>query len=492
MDYHSTMRFSFRFLAGTLALVLAVTPLSANDLPDLGEASSNEFSLLAEKRIGQQIMRDIRWRDPSYLDDPEVELYLNQLGGRLASASSDPAYGFTFFAVDDRMINAFAMPGGYIGMHTGLILAAQSESEVAGVLAHEIAHVTQRHIARQIMREKQMSLPSMLAMALAMLAARSNAQVASAAMATAQGAAIQTQLAFSRDYERESDRVGFDILQKAGFDTRGMSNFFERLQKATRTYENNAPVYLRTHPLTTERISDMQNREQKIRYRQVPDSVEFQLVRAKLRALQGKPTEAVKVYEELLKEKKYASEPAARYGMAVAHARAKAWDAAERELVELRKARLNSPMIERLEAQVRIGRGDLSGGLNAYREAMNRHPLNTPLIYAYGEALNEHGRFEELYAFVERQLQGYPQDVRLFDLQGKASAATGRRSQQHRSAAEVYALQGQTAAAIEQLQFAQRAGDANFYDLSVIDARLRELKRRQEEEIKEKRKGTMP
>jgi len=486
------MRFSSRLTAGALAFVMAVTPLAAGELPELGDAAGDDFSLLTEKRIGQQIMREIRWRDPSYLDDPEVEHYLNQLGGRLAAGSSDPGIGFYFFPLNDRMINAFALPGGYIGVNSGLILAAQSESEVAGVLAHEISHVTQRHIARQIFREKQMTLPAMLGMALALLAARSNTQVASAAAASAQGALIQNQLSYSRDFEREADRVGFDILQKSGFDVRGMSNFFERLQKATRNYENNAPVYLRSHPLTTERISDMQNREQKVRYRQVPDTSEFQLVRAKLRAMDDKPFEAVKTYEALLKEKKYASEPAARYGMAVAYARAKDWEGAERELTLVRKAKVSSPMVERLAAQVRVGRGDTAGGLAAYREAMNRYPLNTALIYAYGDALNELGQFAELYAFSEKELLNYPQDVRLYDMRGKAAAALGRRAQQHRATAEIYALQGQTAAAIEQLQFAQRAGDANFYELSVIDARLRDLKRRLEEELKEKRKGKGP
>ncbi|HRE16754.1 MAG TPA: M48 family metalloprotease [Rhodocyclaceae bacterium] len=485
------MRFFTRLMVGALALLTALPPLHASDLPELGDAAGDDFSLLTEKRIGHQIMRDIRWRDPSYLDDPEVELYLNQLGGRLAAASSDPAIGFYFFPLD-RMINAFALPGGYIGVNSGLLLAAQSESEVAGVLAHEISHVTQRHIARQIFREKQMSVPAMLAMAVALLAARSNAQIASAAVATTQGAIIQNQLGFSRDFEREADRVGFDTLQKGGFDVRGMSNFFERLQKATRTLENNAPVYLRTHPLTTERISDMQNREQKVRYRQVPDTTEFQLVRAKLRAIDGKPYEAVKIYEELLKEKKYASEPATRYGMAVAYARAKNWEGAERELALVKKAKVVSPMVERMVAQVRIGQGDVAGGLAIYREAMSRYPLNTALVYAYGEALSDAARFDELYTFAEKELQNYPQDVRLYNFQAKAAAALGRRAQQHRSTAEAYALQGQTAAAIEQLQLAQRAGDANFYELSVIDARLRELKRRLEEELKEKRKGNGP
>jgi predicted Zn-dependent protease len=136
--------------------------------------ASNDFSLSTEKKIGQQIMHDIRWREPSYLDDADIETYLSQLGNRLAAVSNDPGFGFTFFAINDPNINAFAMPGGYIGVHTGLILSSQTESELAGVLGHEISHVTQRHIARQIYQSKQVGMASMVAMALALLAARSS------------------------------------------------------------------------------------------------------------------------------------------------------------------------------------------------------------------------------------------------------------------------------------------------------------------------------
>ncbi|MGE5947116.1 MAG: M48 family metallopeptidase, partial [Betaproteobacteria bacterium] len=233
-------------------------PSRADDLPELGDVASSELPLSAEKKIGQQIMNQIRWREPSYLDDSDIEGYLNQLGGRLAAFSTDPGLGYQFFAIDDPSINAFAMPGGYIGVHTGLILAAQSEAELAGVLAHEIAHVTQRHIARQVFQSKRLSMASMVAMGLAILAARSSPQAASAAIAGTQAGAISAQLAFSRDFERESDRLGFETLRNAGFDVHGMSAFFERLQQSSRLYENNATAYLRTHPLSGERLSDMQ------------------------------------------------------------------------------------------------------------------------------------------------------------------------------------------------------------------------------------------
>jgi len=481
------MHLAQRFVTGLLALALAIQPLHADDLPELGDVASNALSLSTEKKIGQQIMHEIRWRDTAYLDDPDVEAYLNQLGGRLAAVSNDPGMGFTFFAVNDRSINAFAMPGGYIGVHTGLILSAESESELAGVLSHEISHVTQRHIARQVFQSKQVSIAAMVAMALALLAARSNGQLAGAAIATTQAGAISNQLAFSRDFERESDRFGFEIMRKSGFDVRGMSAFFLRLQKAVRLYENNATAYLRTHPLTGERLTDMQNREQSLPYRQVRDSNEFLLVRAKLRAMQGVPAEAVKDFSTLLSEKKYGSAAAAHYGYAYALLRSRDWAGAEREILAARQLKISAAMLDRLLAEARLGQGDVAGGLAIYRDAMVRFPLNMALIYGNGSALINSRHFEEAQRFSEQQLQNYPDDVRLHKMRAESYAGLGRRAQQHQALAEVFALQGQTAGAIEQLQLAQQAGDANFYEQSVIDARLREMKKRQLEEIKEKR-----
>lgn len=483
----ASMRFAQRFIAGVLALSLVAPLLRADDLPELGDVASNDLSLATERKIGQQIMHEIRWRDPSYLDDSDVESYLNQLGGRLTAVSNDPGIGFFFFPINDPSINAFAMPGGYIGVHTGLILSAQSESELAGVMAHEISHVTQRHISRQVFQSSKLSMASMLAMGLALLAARSNGQVAGAAIAGAQAGSISAQLAFSRDFEREADRMGFETLRKAGFDVRGMAEFFERLQKSVRLYENNATAYLRTHPLTGERLSDMQNREQAVSYRQVADSQDFLLIRAKLRALQGTAGEAVHDFEGLLRDKKFVSEGAIRFGLAVALARKRDWVAAEQELLLARKLKVTAAILERQLAEVKLAQGDASAALTIYREAMVRYPLNLALNYGYGQALIKLKRYDEALKFADMQLQSYPQDVRLHKMRAESYAGLGRGAQQHQALAEVFSLQGQTAGAIEQLQHAQKAGDANFYEQSVIDARLRELRKRLLEEQKEKR-----
>lgn len=462
----------------------------AEGLPDLGEISQGDFSPVVERRVGEAIMLDIRLHEPTYLDDPEIRGYLNRLGSRLVAQSLEARQDFEFFALRDATLNAFAMPGGYIGVHSGLIVAAQSESELASVLAHEISHVTQHHLARQLNTQSQAQLPMLLSLAVAILASRAHAggDFAQGALIAGQAAGIQHQLNYSRDFEREADRLGILLLDRAGFDIRGMSSFFERLQKFSRLYENNAPGYLRTHPLTTERIADIENRIRPMPYRQVPDSLDFLLVRAKIRATEGTPQDAVTDFEEQLRERKFTSEIMVRYGLAVSLSRARNFVAAEREVGELRRLKASSPLIESLAADLRKNQNDLAGALKILRPALDRYPQERGLAYALVETLLADGQTQAALRVTVDELQTYPTDAQMQRLQAKTYAALGKRLQQHRSLAEVYVLQGQLMEAIDQLQLAQKADDGNFYEHSQVDARLREIKVRQAEEVKEKKR----
>ena len=480
-------------LAGALILgfgVLSAPPLSvAEGLPDLGEAAQAEFSPAMERRIGESVMLEIR-RDPAWLDDPEVTSYLNRVGNRLSAQSEEARQEFEFFALRDPTLNAFAMPGGYIGVHTGLILAAATESELASVLAHEISHVTQHHLARLVNKSGQGQVASLLSLAVAILAARSSPDLAMGAAMAGQGAAIQNQLNYSRDFEREADRTGLGVLERSGFDIRGMGSFFERLQKSGRLYENNAPGYLRTHPLTTERVADIGNRIQGRPYRQVQDSLEFQLVRAKLRAQEGTSRDAVVEFETRLKDRSFAgSEAAMRYGLAQARARDGNLPAAERELSELRRLKVESPMIETFAAQMRLKQGDAAGAVRLLRAAQPRYPQERAIAYGLVESLQQARLPADAIKVTEDELLSYPSDAKMHALQAKTYSMLGKRLQQHRAQAEAYALLGQMPAAVEQFELAQKAGDGNFYDQSQVDSRLRELKKRMADEAKQAREA---
>lgn len=456
-----------------LALTLAVQPAIAADLPDLGEVSRQYFSDQEEQTLGRAIMRDV-YADPRYLDDPEIESYLNQLGYKLVSVSTRNQREFTFFVVNDPSINAFAMPGGNIGVHTGLLLAAQSESELAGVVAHEIAHVTQDHIARMVASQSQSYWPTMAALALALLASRSNPNVAGAAIATTQAYSIQNQLNYSRDYEREADRLGYDMLNRSGYDVRGMSGFFSRLQRANRFYDTSAPAYLRTHPLTTDRIADMESRSETAPYQQVEDSLDFQLVRARLRAQEDSAQDAVLAARKVLDEKRYNSETAARYGLVTALIRARQFKDAETEAQKLPSGKTGSPMIQLLIARTALAAGNQMLALQRYQAGSQAYPGYRPLQYGYISALLAAGRSNDAQAQVDRQLALYPLDRRLWRLAAQTHAQQGHRLLSHRAQAEAAALSGNLVAAIEQIALGIKAGDGSFHEMSAAEARRRE------------------
>jgi beta-barrel assembly-enhancing protease len=482
--YHSWVR-AFALL---LALCLSVLPRAFGQaLPDLGEGSSSVLPPQIERKIGEAIMREMRSKEPTYLDDPEITDYLNELGARLVAAVPGARQDFEFFAVRDPSINAFAMPGGFVGVHTGLLTTAESESEVASVLGHEIAHVTQRHIARMLGTQQQMQIPGLIALAAALLLGRSRPDIAQGAMMAAQGVMAQTQLSYSRDFEREADRIGFQTLSGAGFDVRAMAAFFEKMQRTTRVMDDGSvPGYLRSHPISTERIADAQARAANLPYRQHPDSLDYHLVRAKLRAEVGDPRDAVTEFTAAVGDLRYANELAAHYGLAVALLRAKRPRETEAELARLGDRTKESPMFLTLAARARQAQGDGAGALKLLKDGVGRWPQRRSVVLAYAEALGAQGRSDEVLAVIEPQMRLYPRDERLYEMRARAFGALGKRLRQHQAQAEVYALRGSLPAAIEQLQLAQSSGDGNFYELSAVEARLKELRAEHARDLKDK------
>jgi beta-barrel assembly-enhancing protease len=466
-------------------LLVAAGTVFASGLPELGDVSQAGFSPVQERHLGESIMREIR-ADPSYFDDAEATDYINNVGNRIASRAPGAHQDFDFFLIRDPQINAFALPGGFIGVNTGLILAAQSESEMAGVVAHEVAHVTQRHIARMIAKQGQSQLTSLAVLAAAILLARVDSQMGQAAGMFGQAGIVQSQLNFTRANEREADRIGLQMLEQAGFDPRGMAVFFERLQRATRLYGAGAPSYLRTHPLEYERIADIQGRVAALPYRQVPDSLEFQLVRAKLKAQLESPEDAVAFFKESLAERKFLSEAAGRYGMAISLARTRNYAAAQKEVALLRKLVPASPIVETLACGVMREAGDPAdpAALACYRDALKTYPTHRALVYDYAEALLQARQAQAALGLIDDRLKLISSDHRLYLLKARAHAALNQRLAQHRAQAEAYARMGNIGAAVQQLQIALKSGDGDFYQMSSAEARLRELRRMQQEQLR--------
>ena len=456
-----------------------------SSLPDLGDVSQTVLTPLDEQYIGDQIMREVAVSD-EVLQDIEVIDYLNALGNKLAAASPDKQQKFNFFVVQDNSINAFAMPGGVIGVHTGLILATNSESELASVLGHEIGHVTQRHMARMLAKQKTDTFKNIAGIALALLVARANPELANGALATASAAGVQRQLDYTREHEREADRVGLSILDGAGFDARAMPAFFTTLQRGTRFTEGAAPSFLRTHPLNAERIADVSNRVETMPYKQVTDSLEFNLVKAKLRASNGLAQSAIDQFEDNIKERRFTSETAEHYGLALAMLRKNDLAGAQNQVKWLKtnahKYNQQNAFIENLIARLAVARNNPQAAATQYNNALALFPTHRSLIYGYAEHFLAINQPDKAIKLVHDKQTFYPNDAYFYDILAKAYTSKNKNLLRFQAQGESYYRQYNLKRAIEQMEFAAKAKDGNFYEQSIVEARLKELKRLQENE----------
>jgi predicted Zn-dependent protease len=503
--------------AGAFALAAPTTPvLRVNDttsLPTLGDTARADLSPVLERRLGEEIMNDIR-RDRDYLDDDPILEFLNNFGENLVAASpgarGETNADFFFFAVRDPMINAFALPGGFIAVHSQLLIAAQSESELASVLSHEIGHVSQRHIARMLGQQKQDALLPLAAFILAALVGKAGggADAAMGVMMGGQGLAIQRQLNFSRDAEREADRVGFQTMRAAGYDTTGMVAFFKRLQSTTRLY-GEAPAWLSSHPLTGERIADIQSRiRENPKVGQIrPDSIDFHLVRARARVLQDESQkgrdEARSAFQGQIAEQNTQHQTAGMYGMAFLALKQGDLKAAQSWLDKARASTKPRPgvfsserpgsdgaaMFTGLSIEIKLAPGQpqevLAQAVQEAEQAHQKFPLSRALARQYADAMIASGKLDQAASFLRDQVQQYREEPKLYDKLAKTYAAQGKIALQHMALAESYVLTGALPAAVDQLNLARKARDVSFYDQAVIDARERELQQKQRDEKKE-------
>lgn len=461
------------------------TALDLN-LPSLGTVAGSELSPADEQSLGAQIMGQVR-SDPTYMTDPETSEYLNRLGYQLVSRANTYTYQFFFFPIRDSSLNAFALPGGYIAVHTGTIIGAKNESELAGVMGHEIGHVSQRHIARMIEGQQSNMALTLGSLLLAILAARaggsSGGHAAAAVAMGSQAAMIQSQLNYSQDAEREADRIGLQTLYNAGFDPRGMESFFERLQSSNRFYESAAPAYLSTHPLTVERMSDMENRTRQMPSRIHRDSLDFRLIQVRLEVLQETRHDGwYKVQKEFQRRLQTAvgTEAAVlHYGLSVVaqqlHQKADALQHA-RAAMEAGKSAILVRNLTRTEYDAARTAGEKTKAVESAKQAVDRFPLSKMIAENYVDLLYAQGRHQDLIHFLRNSTALHQDNADYHGLLARSYEKLGKKSLQYLHTGEMYALLGATEAAVYQLSMGQKASDGDFYTMSQIDARLRELR----------------
>ena len=474
--------------------------LTAQNLPTLGDTGREDLSPIMERKLGEEIMIGMR-ADSDYIDDEPASEYINNFGSHLLEfhqeARGEANFDFYFFIVRDPTINAFALPGGFIGVYSSLILTAQNESQLASVLAHEIGHIAQRHIARMIGNQRQDMLIPIASMILAALAMRSSPDAAIALAVGGEGIAIQRQLNFSQNAEREADRVGLQILRDGGYDPTGMVAFFERMQSSTRGYSDNFPAFLRTHPMTSERIADISSRIRSETFKKHLDAPDFQLFRARIRVLQNESTQNLiedrAYFEDQIAQSKALKQPnpAAEYGIAFAAFKQNNFTEAQTWLDLARKdSETNSEFFTSLQLDILLRSNRNAEALNQAESALQEFPLSHGIGRQYADALIANQQGEKAISYLRDQTLMYRKDFLLQENLARAYAATGKEALQHMALAESYALTGAVSPALDQLGIARRSPDATYYDQAIIDARERDLRERYKDELEAlKKKG---
>lgn len=447
-----------------------------NELPELGSSFDNLINQSDEKKIKFQIMQQV-FSSNTVIRDSEINDYLSNLGNNLVQNGTKENFKINFFIVNDSSINAFAMLGNIIGVHTGLLFSANTESELASVISHEIAHVTQKHLLRLIDVQAKNSFKSYLALAIAILAARSNPQLATGAVTAASASQTQNMLDYTRSNEREADQIGLEILHKSGFDPKGFIDFFSTLQKFNNFSSGAAPAFLRTHPVTTERISDIQDRLKEYQYLQKENKLEFYLVKAKLKAFIGEYTQISNIFLNEINQKTYLSEPASYFGLVYSYIRQNKILDARSSFNKLKKFNLISPMIMELEANLLIAEGAHKDALFLYQKAIEKYPYHKAFVFGLSTILLNYSEQDKAIKLLNKYLLFFDKDPTIYELLAKAYNRKGEFLLEHENLSDAYYYKYDIQNAISQMDIATKINSDNFFDQSRVEHRLKELKR---------------
>ena len=459
-------------LIATGLIVAVGVPADEINLPDIGSPADAILSKNDENQLGRAIMRQIR-ASGELVEDPQVNEFINEIGHRIAAqANADGNHEFSFFVVDNPVINAFALPGGFIGVHTGLLQATRNEDELAGVLAHEVAHVTQRHIARSIHAAQRQSILSTAIMLGAILAgaAGGGGDVMQGAIAVAQGTAAQQQINFTRSNEYEADRVGISALASAGFDPQGMGSFFEVISRGTSPTQARVPEFLRTHPVSSARIAEARSRARNYQPVHTNDSITYGIARTRLLvASRDTPEAAVSYFEREAYE--YQSD-VERYGRAEAYLMAGRNTEANRIYEELanKDPEVIAYHIGLADSQMALEA--IAESIDSFERARELFPRNMPLTIHYAEALLRIGEAEKAHAMLLDLLNNVPPTPQQVRLIARAAIDAGEIAEAHYYMAEYRLMIGDLVGGINFLRQALQVPELEEIQRIRFEARI--------------------
>ncbi|TVZ38354.1 putative Zn-dependent protease [Alteromonadaceae bacterium 2753L.S.0a.02] len=428
----------------SLLLAIFTTQLALGGdlkLPELGESSAGLISPLQEYELGQKWLRLFRAQVPT-TSDPFIQVYVENLVRKLATYSELSDHRLDILVIENPTLNAFAVPGGIIGVHTGLLQYAETEEQMSSVLAHELAHLSQRHYARQVEQQQNASIPFMAAMLASILlgmAAGSEAGIAAASATNA--AALDAQLRFSRQMEQEADRLGMETMVRSDMDPYAMSQMFENMLRATR-FQRRPPEFLMTHPVTESRVTDTRLRAQQYPQRQVAPVLEYQLVKVRAILLHQKSRNAaVQRFEDELKGNNLTKE-AARYGLVLALTRAGQTDRAFKELQPLLDESPENLYYQVADADIYTEAGELKKAQQILKKNLKTHPNSHPLNTRYAELLMMSSNYQECKDILREHVKRRPKDDYIWYLLAEVEGLAGNIFEVHVARAEYFKLNG--------------------------------------------------
>ncbi len=461
------------WLAGLLAVSITwAAPLSrADDLPELGDSSTQHLDSRQEKQIGQAFLRRLI-NDPAFLADYELQHYLQTLGDSVGQHADLRGTRLTFNLIRNNDLNAFAVPGGYITFNTGLVLSTDNESELAAVIAHEIAHLTQRHLPKLIARANQNQLPAMAAIIGSILIGGQ----AGAAGITLTGAAMESdRLAFTRDFEREADAIGIKMLAQSGYDPQSMVTFFEKLEQHNRI-DSGVPGFLRTHPLSYTRIAESEARAQNYPEHKHVSSFEYYLAKARIRALYvERQKDPVPYFLDQIETGSAEIRDAAKYGIAIAHTYNRNFGKAREMLAGVLARRPVHPWIQSAWAELDIADNRIEEGIERYLGTIMRHPGQRHLSYRLAEAYLLNNQPSPAKKVLRYQIRRHTDDYRLYRLLSQANAGLGHVAEAHQARAEYFAILGNYEKAFATVELALKEAGSDGYLKQSLTARLKDL-----------------
>ncbi len=448
-----------------------------NTLPDIGVVGADTLSIEEELTIGKAIFAQLRGQG-GVLYDPVVQEYIQSLGNKLVIQADNTKYPFTFFVINNPTINAMAFFGGHVGTHTGLIYTAQNEAELASVLAHEIAHVTQRHIVRRMQaaeRNSPLQIASMIGGAILLMA---SPEAGIAAITAGNAGAIQSNINYTRSYEKEADRIGIRILADSGFDPFAASAFFGRMLESKR-WSSQAPAFLQTHPLSQDRVAEARNRAENLPKLSNPDSPMFAYVKARIQArYMYTASHNITYYLEQLNRSTAIDDTHLQYGLAIAYMRNKQADKALPILKELLSDdRENLAFIDAL-ADVYIELDQYSNALSMLAPLASTQAHNEIITLNYANVLIKAGQTTDAIELLKDYLMVVPESVLGHQLISDAYAASKQPMLMHQANAELYQLLSVYGKAIDELQFAYNYAE-NYLTKQRIRARINQLRETQ-------------